>query len=270
MARSPIIINGRAANVRRYQRLLEQVDRTPNTDVQVIALENAVAKDTVTLLRELMAGQGGDAAAGAIAPKISSDDRTNSIYILGDPAQRLRIAALADALDVPGTGGGGTQVIKLKYADAEDIATTLKAQVTGATSTPGGTTSTAGAAGAANSATAIADRNVTIQAHAATNSLLITTQSPRTMQSLKQLVESLDKAPEQVHIEAIVAEITDRKAADLGVNWAVFSTDENTKVPISGFVSPVGGTSLGELATTVIDRQPPSPLAPCRRAPPSR
>lgn len=246
-----IIVTDRAGTVAKIQKILTRVDQAGNSSLDRIPLENAVAADVARIVTQLSAGQPTDAATGT-AIRVLADDRTNSVIVSGDPTQRLRIADLVDSLDEPSTSGGGTRVITLKYAAAETLAATLKAQITGVAATTG-TTATGGAAGGtANSAAAVADRSVVIQADKETNKLIITA-PPRTMLALLNLIDELDIAQPQVHIEAIVAEITDRKAADLGVNWAIFSNEENANIPISGFVSDVGGASIADLAGVVGD-----------------
>jgi general secretion pathway protein D len=249
-----MIITDRAGNVARLKLILAKVDQSSNADYQMIPLENAVAQEVARVLTTLLTAQPADAGGGGVVPRVTADDRTNTIVISGDPAQRLRISALAADLDAPVSTGGGTQVFTLKYATATDLATTLNAQVTGqAASSGGGGGATAAGAAAAPSVAANADRSVKIIAHEATNKLIITAPS-RQMAALASIIESLDVPPDQVHIEAIVAEVSDKKAADLGVNWAVFSNDENTNVPISGFISPVGANgSLVNLAAVVQD-----------------
>jgi general secretion pathway protein D len=247
-----MIITERAGNVARLKRILARVDQSSNSDIQMIPLENAIASEVATLLTSLLTAQPADAGSGNVVPRVQADARTNSIIVSGDPAQRLRISALASDLDAPVATGGGTQVFSLQYATATDLATTLNAQVTGQAATAGGGGGGAAGAAAAPSVAANADRNVKILAHEATNKLIITAPS-RQMAALTSIIEALDVAPDQVHIEAIVAEISDRQAADLGVNWAVFSTDGNTNVPIMGFNAPVAGAGLGEVAATVVD-----------------
>ncbi|MEO8315040.1 MAG: type II secretion system secretin GspD [Pseudomonadota bacterium] len=247
-----MVITDRAGNVARLKRILARVDQSSNSDFQIIPLENAVASELTTMLGTLLTPQASEAGAGGVAARVQADGRTNSLIVSGDPAQRLRISALASELDAPVSNGGGTQVYSLKYATATDLATTLNAQVTGQAATTGGGGGGGAAGAAAPSASAIADRSVKIIAHEATNQLIITAPT-RQMAAIAKIIESLDIPPDQVHIEAIVAEISDRQAADLGVNWAIFSTDGNTNVPISGFISPIAGASIGEVAGTVVD-----------------
>lgn len=231
-----MVVVDRAANVARIRRIVDRVDQTNNTNIDVIRLENATAADVVRTLTALLAGQPADAAAG-IAPRIVADDRSNSVLVSGDPAQRLRIGVWIANLDTPVANGGGTETRYLKYADAEKVAAKLKETVTGIATATGGT----GAAGGATSSSAI-DRSVSILAYKDTNSLIITA-PPKMMRQLWTIVDGLDIPRAQVVVEAIIADVSTDKSADLGVNWAVFSNKDGTSTPAGGFISPVGGAN---------------------------
>jgi general secretion pathway protein D len=247
-----MLITDRASNVARIKRILARVDQSNNSSIDRIPLQNAIATEVVRLITPFITGQPADAAGGT-APKVAGDDRTNSIIVSGDPGQRLRIAELVDSLDEAVDNGGGTRVIALKFADAEEMAATLKGQVAGTTTAAGGAAGGGGgAAAAANSAAAAADRSVTILPDVKTNKLIITG-PPRTILSLLSIIEELDIPPAQVHIEAIIADVSYSKAADLGVNWAVFSEKEGARVPVSAFIEPIGGTSIVDLAQAISD-----------------
>jgi general secretion pathway protein D len=241
-----MVITDRASNVARIQRIVNRVDQSGNNNVEVIPLQNATAGDLVRTLNALTAGQPADAAAGLV-PRVVADDRTNSVLISGDPSQRLRIATWIAHLDTPLENGGGTEVVYLKYADAEKLAAKLKEQATGiAAAAAGGTGGAAGAGGAA------ADRSITIWPDKQTNAIVITA-PPKMMRSLRTVIDKLDIPRAQVLVEAIIADVTTTKSADLGVNWALFSNEDGTKVPAGGFISPVAGASIVNLAAAAKD-----------------
>jgi len=129
----------------------------------------------------------------------------------------------------------------LQYADAEKIAPKLKEQITGvAAAAPAG-------AGGAGSPAAQADKGTMIWADPETNSLIITA-APKMMKSLMSIIDRLDIRRMQVLVEAIIVEVNVEKNAELGVNWAAWSNDDDTRIPIGGFINPVGGTSIVDLA----------------------
>jgi general secretion pathway protein D len=236
-----LIISDRASNVNRMIRIIRRIDQVGNQDVEIVALTNASAAEIVRVINSLY--QGAAAAEGA-SVKVVADERSNSVLIGGDQSQRLRIRALVAHLDTPLESGGDTRVRYLHYADAEKIAPKLKEQITGITQATGA----AGGAGGAGAASpqAQAEKNAMIWADPANNALVITA-PPKIMRSVMDIIDKLDIRKPQVLVEAIIAEVDVTKDSELGINWAAFS--QGGTVPIGSFVSPVGGTSIVDLAT---------------------
>ncbi len=236
-----LIISDRASNVNRMIRIIRRIDQIGNADVDIISLSNASAAEIVRVVNSLY--QGAAAAEGA-AVKVVADERSNSVLIGGDQSQRLRIKALIAHLDTPLESGGDTRVRYLHYADAEKIAPKLKEQITGIAASSAGAT-TGGAAGAQASPLAQAEKNAMIWADPSNNALVITA-PPKIMHAVMNIIDKLDIRKPQVLVEAIIAEVDVNKDSELGVNWAAFS--QGGTVPIGSFVSPVGGTSIVDLA----------------------
>lgn len=235
-----LILSDRAANVSRLMKIINRIDREGDATVEVIPLQNASAAEITRIITGLYQQQA--AEGGATSFKLVADDRSNSVLISGDQAQRLRIKTLIAHLDTPLDNGGDTQVRYLKFADAEKIAPKLKEQVTGIAQAAAG-----GGAAAAAGPAAQADKGTTIWADPETNALIITA-PPKTMHSLMEIVNKLDIRRMQVQVEAIIVEVSQDKTAELGVNWAAFSNENDTRVPAGGFLTPVGGVSLIDLA----------------------
>src|SRR6185295_6767405 len=170
----------------------------------------------------------------------------------GDKSARLRIKALVAHLDTPLESGGDTQVVYLQFADAEKIAAKLKEQISATVAiTGGGAPGAAGAPGGGGGGVAAsADRSTTIWAEPETNALVITAPA-KVMRSLMAVVDKLDIRRAQVLIEAIIVDVQVKNDAELGVNWAVWSEDNDTRIPIGSFISPVGGVNLAQLAAAV-------------------
>jgi general secretion pathway protein D len=241
-----LIISDRAANVNRIMRIIRRIDQAGDADVEIVPLQNASAAELVRVITTLYQQQQAQ-EGGANPMKLVADDRSNSVLVSGDPTQRLRIKTLIAHLDTPLQSGGDTQVRYLRYADAEKIAPKLKEQLTGIAqaTAPGG----GGAApGAAAPPAAQADK-ATIVADAETNALIITAQ-PKTMRSLNAIIDKLDIRRMQVLVEAIVVDVRQDKAAALGVNWAAWSQDDDTRFPVGSFNSPIGSSSTGTISLT--------------------
>ncbi|MGA3159424.1 MAG: type II secretion system secretin GspD [Steroidobacteraceae bacterium] len=276
-----LIISDRASNVRRIERIIERIDQTSNTDIEVIKLINANASDTLKTLTALVPAAATDASGTPL--KVVADERSNSILISGDPAARLRIRTLIATLDTPIEGGGETRVRYLRYAAAEDMAAKLKGQGSsssssaarpatssglGSSSTGSGSSSPFGSVstttssnnfsvnGSSNSGSSysssgggagtvnIAGGQATIWADKETNALIITANA-RVMKALDEIIDKLDIRRAQVLVEAIIAEVDVDKTSDLGVNWIV-SGGANAPA-VGGFVNPIGGTSIVDL-----------------------
>ncbi|MBC8026426.1 MAG: type II secretion system protein GspD, partial [Steroidobacteraceae bacterium] len=105
-------------------------------------------------------------------------------------------------------------------------------------------------AAGASSVAASADRTTTIWAEPETNALVITA-PVKVMRSLMAVVDKLDIRRMQVLVEAIIVDVTMNKNAELGVNWAAWSEDSDTRIPIGSFISPVGNVNLATLAAAV-------------------
>jgi len=237
-----LIISDRASNVNRMMRIIRRIDQVANQDPEIVPLQNASASEIVRVVNAFYQGA---AATEGVAVKVVADERSNSVLIGGDQAQRLRVRALVAHLDTPLEAGGDTRVRYLHYANAEKIAPKLKEQITGiAQAAPGA----AGAPGGPASPQALAERGAMVWADPTNNALVITA-PPKIMRAVMDIVDKLDIRRPQVLVEAIIAEVDVDKSAELGINWAAFSKGDN--VPAGAFVSPVGGTSIVDLAGAI-------------------
>jgi general secretion pathway protein D len=239
-----LIISDHASNVNRIMRIIRRIDLASGTEPEIVPLQNASAAEIVRVVNSLYTGT--NSAEGATV-KVVADERSNSVLIAGEQSQRLRVRALVAHLDTPLEAGGDTRVRYLHYADAEKMAPKLKEQITGIAQAAAGPAG-AGAGAGAGPASAQAEKNAMVWADPTNNALVITA-PPKIMRAVMDIVDKLDIRRPQVLVEAIIAEVDIDKDAELGVNWAAFSN--GTNVPAAGFVSPVGGTSIVDLAGAV-------------------
>ena len=230
-----LIISDRASNVNRIMRIVRRIDRVGNQDVDVMPLHNASATQVVQVIDQLYQGQA--AAQMGRTFKVVADERTNSVLISGDPAERLRIRALVAELDTPTAAGGDTRVVYLHYASAKVLAPKLKEQMAELAQI-------ATAGNIKGAAQAAAEKNALVWADTQNNALVITA-PPKVMRTILHIVAQLDIRRPQVLVQAIIAEVDVNKTDDLGVNWAAYSQVD--KLPLGGFVEPVGGTSIVDL-----------------------
>ncbi len=240
-----LIISDRSANVARLTRIIQRIDQGGDEEIEVIPLQHASAGDLVRILTTL--NQASNAAAAGGSPvSIVADDRTNSILISGDRSDRLRLRALVAHLDTPLEEGGNTQVIYLRYANAEELAGKLNEQASSAQR------------GQANAAAAATQPGTTIWADAETNALVITA-PPKTMRSLRSVIDKLDIRRDQVLVEAIIVDVTEDQSSELGVTWIVDGSDTDAGAGATSFdgasrpgaAQIAAGVASGDLATSL-------------------
>ncbi|NGP54812.1 type II secretion system secretin GspD [Thioalkalivibrio sp. XN8] len=240
-ASNMLIISDRAANVNRLLRIIQRIDTGADAEIEVIPLEHASASDVVRVVTALQQAASGGETGKPLG--LVADDRTNSVLISGDGTARLRMRALISHLDTPLEDGGNTQVVYLRYADAEDLAQRLRDQASAAAMT------TAGGEGAGQpGAPSRAREDAVIWADPGTNALVITAPA-EVMRSLRMVIDKLDIRRAQVMVEAFIAEVAYNRAAQLGVTWAIDGSNDNsiiglTKLGTGGIVD-IAGAALG-------------------------
>jgi len=256
-----LVITDYADNLARIGRIIAALDQPAAAEVEVIALQHAVAADIAALLQKL--GEGSAAAvpgpqATGTGTSVIVDARSNSLIVRTGSALRLaNLRKLIAQLDRPGAGpAGDIHVVHLKNADAAKLATVLRAAFGAAAATGGSSGSTAGltssrpltasttttatsgatastASTAATAPVAAAAEPSTggfVQADAATNSLVITAPEPLYRQMLK-VIDQLDSRRAQVYIESMIVEVAGGDAADFGFQWlGILGADGNRSI----------------------------------------
>lgn len=217
-----LIISDRAANVNRIVEIVREMDTGSDAEIEVMPLRNASASEIVRILDELDKQQPAQDAFGALnKAKVVADERTNSVLVSGDKAQRLRLKGLVAHLDTPLQTSGNTKVIYLRYAKADKLAKVLK----------GVSENLASEDAKAKGAQAGARKDLTIEAHEETNALVVTAPTS-IMAELEGIVRKLDIRRAQVHVEAIIVEISDNKAKELGVQWLFGGSKDGSTAPV--------------------------------------
>ena len=216
-ASNSLVVSDREGNVKRLVGIIQRIDTTSDAQVEVIPLAHANAAEMARTLTTLADDK--TAQANGEATRVFADTRTNSILLAGAKNGRLKMRALIAHLDTPMSGGGDTQVIYLHYANAKDLVPILQ----GVASTLSGIAPPT-AAKAGDAATGGGASPATIQAHVETNSLVISA-PPAIYRSLEAVVRQLDIRRNQVLIEAVIAEVSDQTASELGVQWQLPASD---------------------------------------------
>ncbi len=243
-----------ADNVRRIRALLSQIDRTSVDSTQTVALDHAGAREIAAALNELIpaAGEGGLTLASVVAV-----DSSNTLLLRGDPGTISRLAGIARSLDASAARGSEIKVVWLDYADAAQMVPMLERLVggqgggevgsgspapislggTGGTSR--GSSSGSGAAGSSTvTATTGGGASASVGSGLGTGSIqlaggrgtavitrypganAVVISAPLDVQRrLTEVIRQLDQRQDQVLVEAIIVEVSDSVAKQLGVQF---------------------------------------------------
>ena len=266
-SRNSILVSDFADNVRRVRQVLGQIDQAAapavdRTATRVIGVENIGP-------RELAQALAGLAPEGVSVVPI---DSANSIALRGDAATLARLAAIATELDQRAARGSDVRVVYLQHADAAQLLpvlqTLLGQQPTYAqplensrfannpTTSTTGTSPAVGAqaprplggnrgttapitASAPQGEPPPAYRNAVVTRFEGANAIIISANQD-VQRMLSEVVRQLDVRREQVLVEAIIVELSDRTAQQLGVRLFLAG--------LNGSAIPFGITNYSNLS----------------------
>ncbi len=240
-----LIVSDRASNIYRISQIIKQIDKKADSDIEFIKLKHAFAAEVVRLLTTLSQNNPGKKKGGSAAVKFSADERTNSILLSGEKKQRVKYRAIIAELDQPVESTGNIHVVYLRYAEAENLAKIL-----------GSVGKDVLKAQAKNAGAAKAQGNqlLNIQADTVSNALIITAPMP-IFRSLRSVIQQLDIPRAQVHIEAIIAEVSVDSSNELGVQWLIDGTPKDNPALATNFagtVTPITGLAAGANAAASV------------------
>jgi general secretion pathway protein D len=237
-----IMMTGQAETVNRLVDIISRVDKAGDQDLEVIKLSYASSAEVVRILENIYKSQGKSEQPEFLIPKIVADERTNSVIVSGERQARERVVSLIQRLDAELESQGNTRVYYLKYAKAEDLVKVLQGvSATIAAEAQGGAQTQPGRS--ANRA-----REVSIEAHAESNSLVITAQ-PDVLRSLEDVIRQVDIRRAQVLVEAIIVEVADNSGANLGVQWI---SAQGGLTQFNNGVVPISQIAAGAAAARVV------------------
>lgn len=212
-----LLIADHANNVAQLQSLVQKLDRGGNSEVELVHLQYANAKQVLTSLGTLFPNQGGSSggipsspggSGGGLPLNLSADERSNSILLGGDPVRRSQVKRLIQQMDSPVNGSGNTQVLYLQYASAKEVVPILKS-----------------IAQSVLKDQKDKETSFSIEASESANAVVINA-PPGLADSLKGVVEKLDVRRAQVLVEALIVEVSNEIANDIGVIWGTTNLND--------------------------------------------
>ncbi len=246
-----IMLTGTAAVVNRLVKIIERVDKAGDHDVQIIRLKYATASEMVRIVEAMNKSTNGKAGTPQfLIPKIVADERTNSVIVSGESQARERVVSLIERLDNELENNGNTRVYYLEYSKAEDIVKVLQGVSK--------SIEAEGKGGKKSSRNSRNQREISIEAHEATNAIVITAQQDM-LRSLEAVIRQLDVRRAQVLVEAIIVEVFESDGVNLGVQWysetGGFTQFNNGPAPIGQVAAGLEAarTQPGTPGSTVTD-----------------
>jgi len=271
--RSSILVSDFADNIARIRQVLARID-VDATATRIVGLDNAGAREIAAALAEL-------APEGVTVVPV---DSSNAIAFHGDGASVARLIEIARELDRRAANGSEIRVVFLQHADAEQLLPVLQ-QVIGQAPTQSSTPQrtrrssanpangrstapsaapapvTAAPAPASTAAGPIGARNAVVTRFEGANAIVISA-TPDIQRTLGEVIRQLDVRRQQVLVEAIIVEISDQAAQQLGVqlflsglrgsNIPFAITNYSNIVPNIGTIAgAVAARELGGTTTTV-------------------
>ncbi len=202
-----ILLVDRSSNVKRIKDLLNDLDKNNTAKISILSLENLSSIEAVRILEKLKT-QNNPTINKFVAIPFSP---TNSVIISANDFITQNISNTLKALDAGVTSDDSVDVIYLKYAKASDIDSILNSL----------------------SGSFIADadgKKTVITSHEKTNSLIVSS-AEANMVTIRNVISKLDIRRAQVLVEAIIVELSETAAKNLGVETIYSGSDKNS-VPI--------------------------------------
>ncbi len=253
-----LIMTDLGSNVERVVNILKHLD-VPGFEekLSVIKVTNAKSADIAELVNKIInkgktssvprfGNRNNTTATRAGAESFSfvaSDDRTNSIIVVGNSAGISKIRKLVSQVDTPFDAGnnGGVYVYYVKHGEAAQIAEVLNGVAEEAQRAQEDVDAPPGGFPRRNTFTRDRDNNdanssssdagvsvfggdVKIAADESTNSLIITA-SRQDYTVVKTLLSKIDMARDQVYIKAHIVEMSMTRASQWGVDIYKFDKD---------------------------------------------
>ncbi|MFJ4453705.1 type II secretion system secretin GspD [Pseudomonas sp. NPDC089392] len=236
-----LVVTDWRSNLDRIDSLLRQLDQVSEEPLQVMPLRHASAADTAQLLTRLLARE-----QGADSAQVVADPRSNAVLVRGSADSRERVRALLSQLDRPSDKqhSSNTQVIYLRHANAGEVVKVLRGlSQEGAVPSEGVANGGAEGQGKDQPLPVASDSGIRLEYEEGTNAVVMVGPDSE-LAAYRAIVEQLDIRRAQVVVEAIIAEVSDSSAQELGVQWLF--ADEKFGAGIVNFGS--NGVNIANIA----------------------
>ena len=226
-----LVVSDIRSNVNRLKMLLKDLDDPDQTAVEVISLDHISAAEAVHIAGQLKQLQKQELS-------LVEDDLNNRVIVSGPGSARDAFKTMLKSLDVPLSKKGSVEVIYLNYSRAAELKPVLDGLLTSEIllRLAGETTSKGKKSGAKVAYKVEIDE---------LNNALILAAPAAVIREIKAIVAKLDISRPQVLIEAVIAQLSERQANELGTDLLYTSKDKGGYLTnFDGLLSSLVGTGL--------------------------
>ena len=210
-----IVVTDFPENLRKAREIVTALDSN-GKQLTTIQLTNLSPRDVEEALKTL--------AGPRAAYQVVSIPGTNSLVIEGDPGEVARLRPIINQMDTAGFAPrGAVSVVPLRFANGAELIELLNTLLPNYTRE---------------------GEPVPTVAHEVGSNTIVISASADTQAALEQIIRRLDVRRPQVLVEAIIVEISDTAAKDLGVQFALGGLD--------GSFIPFVGTNYSQQAPNVL------------------
>ena len=202
-----------AANMERVREVIARID-IDRSVTRTVELKNVSAEEMVRVARALIAREGSRGEAGGPL-RLVPVEAGNAVVLRGPPDRVEAMLPVIAEIDSKSANRGSIRVVHLEHAAAEALAPLLRE----VSASIGGS---AGEAGSARASIAV-DKD---------GNALVISAEPEMLRGLETVIAELDKPRAQVLVEAIIVEMTDDAARELGLQY-VLSGSQGSDIPFS-------------------------------------
>ena len=233
-----LIITDYASNIKRYGEIIKMIDLKTDPFLTEIRKLNYASSSFVknNLDQYVQALQQSIKPRPGVTPptpaRVLFDERTNSVIIIAQEKDMKQLIRMVDMFDSKPTKDTEYNIIKVVNTNAEDVAKIVESIFQKQLQ-------------ALQTSLKPSERTVSISPEKSTNSLIIT--APASIYNdMLDLIKKLDAKKMQVLLEVVIAELTDEKMVQLGVE---LGSMKNPTDKIGGFGSTGMGMSTFDPAT---------------------
>lgn len=225
-----LVVSDIRSNVDRLKMLLNQLDDPDQTAVEVISLEHISAAEAVHIAGQLKQLQKQELS-------LVEDDLNNRVIVSGPGSARTAFKTMLKSLDVPLSKKGSVEVIYLNYSRAAELKPVLDGLLTseillrlaGETTAKGKKSST--------------KTSYKVEIDELNNAIILAAPAA-VIREIRAIVDKLDISRPQVLIEAVIAQLSEEQANELGADLMYTSKDKGGYLTnFDGLLTTLVGTA---------------------------